>query len=490
MSSTGPQLGISGVATGIDASSLIAKIMAFESQPLNLLNNQISALKQQENAWNPLRGLFQALHDAAAALAGDDAWNPQQVSVSDTSVLEASAGAGATPGTYTVQPDAAYLAAQGSSDPMARAEQDVSTTTSITDADAPLGYSGTFTLNGVSFTLNGSESLNQIAALINDQTAAAHVRASVLQVYDAATGGTHLALQLLSTKTGAQNGIVYGDATTSSSGGVSLFVDLGILASTADTSAQAAAVKQRAQDAHFVVNGVPMVSDSNTITGAIPGVTITLKNLKQNDQVTLTLTSDESAVEQNVQKFVDAFNNLVRTLRDDTKYDPQSKQGGPLLGNTDILLGQGRLGSDVQAWVSGAGTFQTLAQIGITQSTDGTLAFDTAKFRDAWNRDPASVKAVFTAAGSGVAQRVATDTDAWLKAGGILDAALKSWDARIKALQDRAQAMQEFLQRREQALRDQFNRMEEAISRLQGQAQSLSLALSALFAPPSGSQKS
>lgn len=486
MSSLGPQLGISGIATGIDTSSLIDKIIAFESQPLNLLNSQINALKQQENAWNPLRGLFQALHDAADALTGDTAWDPQQVAVSDTTVLDATAGDGATAGTYTIQADQAYLAQQGITDPMARAEQDVSTTASITDPNAALGYTGTFTLNGTTFTLDGSEGLNQIAAIINDQTATTHVKASVLQVYDSTTGTTHMALQLLSTKTGAANAITYGDQTSSTTGGVSLFVDLGILASTTDTSAQASAVKQRAQDAHFVINGVAMVSDSNTITGAIPGVTITLKNLKQNDQVTLTLTPDESAVERNVQKFVDAFNNLVKTIRDDTKYDPQTKQGGPLLGNMDLLLGQNRLSDDVQAWVSAAGTFQTLAQIGITQSVDGTLQFDTAKFRDAWNQDPASVKALFGAAGTGVAARIADDTDAWLKTGGILDAATKSWDDRIKALQDRADSMREFLQRREQMLRDQFNRMEEAISRLQSQAQSLGMALNALFMQQSG----
>lgn len=489
MSASGPDLGIPGIASGLDTQSLINKIMAFESQPLALLNSQIAAIHSQEAAWDPLRALFQSLQDAAVKLTTDSGWNPQKASVSDATVLDASVTGNATPGTYTIQADQAYLTTFGLTDPMARAEQDVSTTTSITDPNAKLGYTGTFTLNGgTAVTLDGSEGLNQIAAKINDTTAKTHVTASVMQVYDSATNTTHQALQLQSTRTGKANAIVYGDSTTSGAG-TSLFVGLGILATSGSTAAQASAVKQVAQDAHIVVNGVAMVADSNVVTTAIPGVTLTLKNLQQTSQVSVTLTPDQDAVVANVQKFVDAFNKLISTVKDDTKYDLDTKQGGPLLGNLDILLGEGRLSSDVQTVVSGAGTFQTLAQVGITQKQDGTLKFDQTAFRDAWNKDSASVQSLFQLSGSGVAQLVNTETHRWLDAKGILDTSKSSWDARVKDLQDQIKTMSDFLQKREDMLRQQFLAMEDAMNKMKGQAQSLTALIASLSATSQTSGK-
>lgn len=482
MSVNGPDLGILGISSGLDTQSLIDKIMAFESQPLVLLNSQISDIRSKENAWNPLRGLFQTLQDAAAKLTQDEGWKPQKASVSDDSLLSATASAGATPGVYTIQADDAYLTAFGVTSPMAQAEQDVSTATSITDPNAALGYTGTFSLNGGDgITLNGSEGLNQIAALINDQSDETHVTASVVSVYDATTDTTHIALQLRSTLTGKDNGITYADSTTSA-GGSSLFEGLGILQDAGDSAAQAAAMVQAPQDAHFVVNGVAMVSDSNTISDAIPGVTITLKNLAVGSQATVTLTPDVDGVVRNVRSFVDAFNKLVDTVADDTKYDPATKTGGPLLGNVDLLLLGGRLSNDVQTVVGGAGTFAMLAQVGITQEKDGTLTFDEDAFRAAWNEDPASVQALFRAEGTGVAQLVKDETARWLDDGGILDTQSDAWDDRVKQLQKDVERMSDFLQQRQDMLTREFQAMEDAINRMQGQASSLTALIAQIAA--------
>ncbi|MBX6350279.1 MAG: flagellar filament capping protein FliD [Clostridia bacterium] len=484
MATTGPDLGILGIASGLDTQSLIDKIMAFESRPLSLLQGQIAQLKSQQNAWNPLRGLFQSLQDAVLALTEDAGWQPQAASVSDATVLAAAATPDAVPGVYTVQADQAYLAQTGRTDPMARAEIDTSTVTTISDPNAPLGYTGSFSLNGgPAVTLDGTEGLAEIAAKIDDVSAATGVRASVVAVYDQASNQTHEALVLQSLKTGEANGIRYADATTSA-GGASLFVGLGILASPTDDRAQAQAVVQAAQDAHFVVNGIPMVSDSNVVSGAIPGVTLTFKNLTATSQVTVSLATDVDQVVKNVKAFVDAFSKLVTTFSQDTSYDPATKTAGPLLGNLDVLLAKSRLGADVQSVVVGAGTYQTLAQVGITQQRDGTLAFDEAAFRAAFESDPASVAALFRGEG-GVAQAILAETHRWLDAGGILDSADDSWDARIQDLTEQADRLNDFLAQREALLKTQFQALETAISRMQNQA----ATLSSLFAQLAANQR-
>ena len=78
-----------------------------------------------------------------------------------------------------------------------------------------------------------------------------------------------------------------------------------------------------AQDAQLTVNGVSVTSASNTVADAIEGVSLTLL---KTGSAKVTIGRDTSDAKPGIEAFVKAYNDLERTLRDLTKFDPQTNQ--------------------------------------------------------------------------------------------------------------------------------------------------------------------
>src|SRR5262249_3787663 len=102
--------------------------------------------------------------------------------------------------------------------------------------------------------VTASDTLNTIADKING--AGLRVGASVF--YD----GTNYRLQVRGLDTGAANAVTFGGT-----GGIGDQLGLNVAANT----------KQSAQDAALTVDGFAITSKTNQVTGAIPGVTLALK---------------------------------------------------------------------------------------------------------------------------------------------------------------------------------------------------------------------
>jgi flagellar hook-associated protein 2 len=81
-----------------------------------------------------------------------------------------------------------------------------------------------------------------------------------------------------------------------------------------------------------------------------------------------------------------------------TSYDATSNQGGPLLGDSLVLSAQSQVKSLLNATVPG-GTFTSLAQVGVTFQTDGTLALDSSKLSAAMSSNPQDIAALFSQLG-------------------------------------------------------------------------------------------
>ncbi|HYA41523.1 MAG TPA: flagellar filament capping protein FliD [Syntrophobacteraceae bacterium] len=155
-------------------------------------------------------------------------------------------------------------------------------------------------------------------------------------------------------------------------------------------------VLQQGADAAFTVDGMSMTSSSNTVTTAIPGVTLNLLGGDSGTTLTLNVTHDVQGVENNINGMVSAYNDVMSFINTQMSYNTQTQQtGGPLFGNTALESIKSQLESSVLAQV-GTGTFQYLSQIGITQGGNAQLSFDTTTFENALSTNFNGVADLFT----------------------------------------------------------------------------------------------
>jgi len=155
---------------------------------------------------------------------------------------------------------------------------------------------------------------------------------------------------------------------------------------------------QTAADTSIKVDGITFTRSSNTISDIIPGVTLNLESLSSG---TLTISTDNTAIALNIQDFVDAFNELVAFIDEQTEFNPETFQTGVLFGNTAVQSLETTLRRIVSGpVVGGSGTFGFLSQIGITTQDDGTLILDEVKLDQALTTDLDSVVSLFTSSGT------------------------------------------------------------------------------------------
>jgi flagellar hook-associated protein 2 len=153
-------------------------------------------------------------------------------------------------------------------------------------------------------------------------------------------------------------------------------------------------VGQTALDAKLKINGVDVVSASNKLTNAVPGVSLQLGQVTTGP-VDITVATDVTVVQKNIQSFVDAYNALNSTISESIKYDPATKIGGPLLGDSTTLGIQMTLRSILGSASTGS-SFSYLSEIGLERQTDGSLKINQTKLTSAESNLP-NLKALFAA---------------------------------------------------------------------------------------------
>lgn len=181
-----------------------------------------------------------------------------------------------------------------------------------------------------------------------------------------------------------------------------------------------------AQDAHIKVggaNGVDVYQSSNTYTG-IAGLSVEFKQASTTP-VTVTVAKDESATKAKMQSFVDAYNNLLKSL-DKLTASGNAEAGtssGPLAGDASVRGIRNKLNSLLRMSVGG----ESLTAFGITAQRDGTIALDADRFAKKVAAKPDALADLLGTTNSleykrtGVLGGMQTYLDAWTKStGGFL----------------------------------------------------------------------
>jgi flagellar hook-associated protein 2 len=341
MSTVGISFGSPTSGQGFDVSTTVSQIIANLQAVETPWNTQLTTLQSQDTALtsigtdlSTLSSALEPLTDFSGVLA------QKEGSSSDTNVLSlTSAASDAVAGSYTV---AVNTLAQTSS----------YYSTAIAASDV-LGTGGTLVLSigGVAQTITidaSNDSLSTLAAAIN--AGSYGVTASVI------TTATGEELSLVSNTSGAAGQITVGGSLTDATTGKAVSFTQG----------------QAGQDASLSVDGVPVTSASNTITGAIPGVTFQLVSAAPGTAVQVEITNDNSSVESAVSSFVSAYNTVIGDLNtqegDDASGNPE-----PLFGNPTTAT----LQEDLQAALSftqAANAVGTTSSIGTSDTLSGSLS--------------------------------------------------------------------------------------------------------------------
>ncbi len=188
---TTPSISFSGLASGIDSSSIITQLTAVEQKPITLLQSKDDAYNAGLSAWQQLNTNLSALQTAAVALTHASTYSAASATSSNTSVA-----------TVTTLPGAALGNHSLSVTQIAQAQKVVST--SIASGSTALGQSGSFLLNGKTISVSSTDTLTDISVKINASQAS--VTSTVVNV-----GPGDFRLTLTSNQTGTANTIAAAD---------------------------------------------------------------------------------------------------------------------------------------------------------------------------------------------------------------------------------------------------------------------------------------
>lgn len=230
---------LTGASTpGIDVNTAVAAAIDAMEAPEEVWLTQQQTLQSQSSALNSVESDVTALSTAISALQDPDgALGSMTVSSSNSEVLSASASAGTAVGNHVITVSQLATTASWYSDTVANGS------TNLTPGGFSLQVGSGAPVN---ITIGqGVNTLSQLATDINGQKLG--VTASVVQ--DAS--GSRLAI--VSNESGAANNI-------------SITNDTGLNFTQAEAG----------QDASLTVDGIPLTSSSNTVTGAVSGLTLNL----------------------------------------------------------------------------------------------------------------------------------------------------------------------------------------------------------------------
>ena len=454
-----------GIGSGLDATSIISKLMQVESLGLARLKTQTDGINTTLSNVGKLQSHVATLRDKANALVAPTLWTGTTATSSDSAAVKASTGVAAPPGSYAVQVN--RLASGQTLASAAFAARD--TALGAGTLRIELGRyadDGGFTARSgatpLTLTLGpGDSSLEAIRDRIN--AAGVGVTAGIVQ--DA--GGARLTLR--SRETGAESAFRITateavDDGNPATGLSALAYDAGVASSPMRRTVVAA-------NAEVEVNGIAISSARNTLENVVEGLSLTLGKTTS-APVQVEVAADTTAIKTAITEFVTAFNTVGSFIRTQTAYNEDAKKGGPLQGDQGVLALQSQLRGVINEASSASAAFNRLSDIGLVLKTDGTLETKTGKLDNALG-NLGELRKLLTTDGSGsgdsgFVRRFKRLADNTLGMQGLFDARTTSLRQRVSSLDKAQDAEQQRLDAVEARLKRQYTALDTKMANLSG----------------------
>jgi flagellar hook-associated protein 2 len=241
----------------------------------------------------------------------------------------------------------------------------------------------------------------------------------------------------------------------------------------------------QATNALFSIDGIAgtITRQSNTVSDVLSGVTF---QLSRTGSATVVIGNDADTTADDFQEIVDAFNDLVKFIRENSTstVDQKSKDKKIIYGS----LGRTRLDDGflarfreaISSSNSGAeGVVRSFADMGLSTNRDGTLRLDVDKFKQAISSDSNGATSVIrsfadqTAGVEGFIYQYTTFQ-------GLIDISKTSNLAKITNLNEKIDQLDRSAQKTRDRLVLQFTRLESVTAQLQQKQAELSNLLASL----------
>ncbi|WP_300682336.1 flagellar filament capping protein FliD [Nocardioides sp.] len=459
----------SGLASGLDTSSIITQLMAVETLPQDALKTRLSTEQTKLSTMQSINSAIQALGTAAASFSTGSTWK-QLTATSTNSSIAVSAGTTATAANLSLTVNSTASAAKLS---FADAH-------ALTDVVADPSSSLTLTLaDGTTRSVDtGDGTLKSVLANLNalkDDKGQSVISASSVSLGD----GTYRVLL---------------GATTTGAGSLDLSganLNLGAANSVAGTNASI-----------DIGAGVTVTSSTNTFTDVLPGVSITLAaGTAVGATSSVVISADAASRSTALKAMVQQINSVLSTISSATSYgSTPTTSGGDAATDSGALAGDSLvrgLGQQILGTVY-TSTGGVLNSIGVSIDRYGQFQFDADKFAAAYAKDPSAVQDAI-AGPDGFASRLVSvskqisgtaglqSDNTILKSDGQLTQMLKQQQATITRYNTQIADWDDRLAVKKASLQVLYTNLETTLSKLSAQQTWLTSALEGLSSSSSSS---
>ena len=431
---------MTGLASGLDTKSIINALLEVERRPITNLTFQQEKVSDQAKALQSIQSSLLQLTYAASEFKLSALFEGiQTVSSSEPSRVGATITSGAGVGGYEVEVTRLANSAQR------------------TFTFVPPAAEETFTIGGREYTLKAGAGAAELASKVNADGQG--------KVYAAVLNKETIVFSSRATGAGSLESV------TASSSGPAL--------------AEHEGTAKEGTNAEYSVDGVTGTSTSNVLTGAIPGVTLTLASLTtKSGPVTIAVqppAANAKAIEGQLQAFVTLYNSTVEAIQKQIAERPPVNPtslteltSGTLFGDLDLSNVLSQIRRTMYEPIAGLASemssplnvgISTGAAVGSGTSTPGSLAgalkLDPAKLEAAVHANPEGVKLMLQQWSTNLNKVV----NAVAEPGATLEVRINGDTARVREMKERIATMNEMLALRQKALEQTYARLEAVISR-------------------------
>ena len=376
-----PNAGLSflGQYSGI-TTDVVDQLIEAESGGKTLLQNKVTKYNQEKSAWSEISSALSNFQTKLKSLQDNDSYYSKIAKSSNEDLATISGNSDAKNGG-----DFELLVSQLAKQTKLTGSQVSAAETNSTDLNLngklTFAYQGEKTDDSpetVDIDITEKDSLLDIADKINKESKNIGVSAVVI----------NKRLVLTNNKSGAK------ETTLDQTKNTATLAALGLNAS-ADLG----------QAAKYSLDGIDMESDSNVISDAIDGATITLKKeIKPEDAVTLSLKNDDSKTVKAATDFVTQYNNLMSLIKSDldvgnpsasTADSSSTNVQGKLVGDSTLQRLQSSLRNMITQADKDNGASLSPFDMGFSVDKDGVLSLDEDKFKSQLADSPEKVHDFF-----------------------------------------------------------------------------------------------
>jgi len=471
------QLG--GLASGLDTAAIIEAILGVERVPINALEADKREAEGRLSLMGTLKGHVQSLRDKAEELSTLAGFYSYVVTPSEEGVASFSVTGAPETGSHNLIVNQLASASR------------FTFSDSVTDPDLDLGAGDiNFNVNGTAYNLTVADtdsSLNEIRDAINS-LAGDDVSATVVNL------GTSASPQYQLVIAGEDTGLE--GAITGLTSTVAGLTDVNIVELTT------------AQNAEVEIDGLTVQRSSNVFDDVLEGLSFTAQAADVSKSISFSTAVDNDGIKTKVQGFVDAYNEVIGFINDQSTFSEEDGAGGALFGDSILRSIKSTLSSslfsvDISTVIADTAGFSTLSLLGVDLGTDGTLSIDSVKFDAKLEEDPEAFADLFVDTDGFDNTGAANNTQAFFTDlttdDGLFDNLFRAIDQsvddlvlgdgsslkglfslreqtindRISEYNDRIETLEERLIRTEESLIARFSALESLIAGLNAQGSSL-----------------